>query len=219
MKNLALIFALFIAAGAGAQESTNLSFRFPIRVVNGQRVDLRYLFEHWHTEANAVTNSRWILVTGKITEDNRSGWVVDARTESASGVTLHQTVLIQNPPRSEKQRLENLMNQRKELETKSASLDSKANSLESGMTKPDHPHPYPEQAYNALNAPLPDNSLEVSNVLSQQSAVESEISQLDKEMEAIPNIDGTEYHVDFFVLYTGQIRNGMPVFDFGFPTR
>jgi hypothetical protein len=133
MKALVTIFALMVAAKCSADSGTNLDFRFPIRVVNGQRVDLRYLFAHWHSGANAVTNSRWVLVTGTIADDTPGGWVVDGKTESASGLSFHQKVLVLSPPRAEKQRLETLLAEQKRLNKQNSALESAANSLQNGM--------------------------------------------------------------------------------------
>src|SRR5579871_901170 len=115
MKALVTIFALMVAAKCSADSGTNLDFRFPVRVVNGQRVDLHYLFAHWHSSTGAVTNSRWVLLTGNIADDTPGGWVVDGKTESASGLSFKQRVLVLNPPRTEKQTLYRLLAQQNGL--------------------------------------------------------------------------------------------------------
>lgn len=214
MKYLFTIFALFAALTCGAQVTTNLNFRFPVRVVNSERVDLHYLFAHWHTGADAVTNSRWVLLTGSIAEDTPSGWVVDGKTESASGLSFHQKVFVENPPRSEKQTLETLLAQKEQIENR----QSKANSPQNGNpSKPRHHHTATPQ-----NGSDTADSQGDTNVMDQESGVESPLGQLDKKLAAIPTTDsstGAVYSVDFFVFYTGQARNGMPVLDFGLPSR
>lgn len=219
MKNLLIFFALFVAAECRAENTNNLSFRFPVRVINSQRVDLHYLFTHWHGSSDAVTNSRWVLVTGAIANDTPGGWVVDGKTESASGLSFHQKVLIVNPPRTEKQTLETLLDEKKQLEKRNAGLESEANSLENGTAPPKprrHHVVVPENVSAAATAQ------KETNVLNQESSVESDLSQVEKQLAAIPTAGskgGTAYRVDFFVFYTGQVQNGMPVLDFGIPTR
>ncbi len=215
-----MIFALMVAAATcSADSATNLDFRFPIRVVNGQRVDLRYLFAHWHSGANAVTNSRWVLLTGSIVDDNPGGWVVDGKTESASGLGFHQKVLVLNPPRTEKQTLENLLGQQKQLDKRNASLESAANSLQNGNVPQTPKHHHNAAQQNVSPTSIPQMETNVSN---RESAVQGQLGQVDKQLAAIPTMsstNGTAYRVDFFVFYTGQSQSGMPTLDFGIPTQ
>lgn len=216
-----MIFAVMVAAAkCCADSATNLDFRFPVRVVNGQRIDLRYLFTHWHSGANAVTNSRWVLLTGTIADDTPSGWVVDGKTESASGLSFHQKVLVLNPPRAEKQTLENLLAQQKQLEKQNHALESAANSLQNGNVpqNPRHHHNAAQQNVSAQSIPQME-----TNVSNRESAVQGQLNQADKQLAAIPttnsSTNGTVYRVDFFVFYTGQSQSGMPTLDFGIPTQ
>jgi hypothetical protein len=220
MKALVTIFALMVAAKCSADSGTNLDFRFPIRVVDGQRVDLRYLFTHWHSSAGAVTNSRWVLLTGTIADDTPGGWVVEGKTESASGLSFRQKVLVLNPPRTEKQTLERLLAEHKGLDKQNSALESAANSLQNGNVpqKPKHHHTATQQ--NGSAESIPQMEASVSN---RESGVQGQLSAVDKELSAIPttstSTNGTTYRVDFFVFYTGQSQNGMPMLDFGTPTQ
>lgn len=214
-----MIFALASATECGAQFATNLSFRFPVRVIDGQRIDLHYLFSRWHSHADAVTNSRWVHLAGSILNDSPSGWLVDGKTESASGLNFHQKVFVVNPPRAEKQTLETLAAQQSELKKQNAALKSKARSLEkgAGQQKPRYRRGAPPQNPSATTI-----SQMETNVLNQESGIEDQLSQIDKALAAIPRASsptGPVYHVDFFVFYTGQMRNRMPLLDFGIPTR
>lgn len=207
-----------VAAKCSADSAANLDFRYPIRVVNSQRVDLRYLFSHWHSGANAVTNSRWVLLTGTIADDTPGGWVVDGKTESASGLSFHQRVLVLNPPRAEKQKLESLLAQQKGLNKQNSALESAADSLQNGNVPQKHHHSATQQNISAQSIPQMEAS--VSN---RESGVQSQLSTVDKELAAIPttssSTNGTIYRVDFFVLYTGRSQNGLPTLDFGTPTQ
>lgn len=219
MKNLFMIFALLVATECGAQVATNLSFRFPIRVVDSQRVDLRYLFAHWHRGTDAVTNSRWVLLTGSIVEDTPSGWVVDGKTESASGLSFHQKVFVANPPRAEKQKLETLLGEQKDLTKQNAALKAEAASLEKASPPSNSSRRYRVRPQNISAAA---KSQMETNVLQQESGVKGDLGELDKELAAIPTTHsstGAVYRVDFFVFYTGQSWNGMPLLDFGIPSR
>jgi hypothetical protein len=221
MKAFVMILALMVAAARCSADSvTNLDFRFPIRVVDGQRVDLRYLFAHWHSGANAVTNCRWVLLTGTIADDTPGGWVVDGKTESASGLSFHQKVLVLNPPRAEKQTLENLLAQQKQLDNRNAALKSAATSLQKGNV----PHPPKRRRTASLQNVSAESVPQMeTNVSNKESAVQGQLSQVDKELAAIPTTNssknGKVYRVDFFVFYTGQSQNGMPTLDFGIPTQ
>lgn len=211
MKALVTIFALMVAARCSAQTTTNLDFRFPIRVVNGQRVDLHYLFAHWRSGPDAVTNSRWVLLTGTIADDTPSGWVVDGKTESASGLSFRQKVLVLHPPRAEKQTLDALLARQDQLDKRNAAL-------ESGNTpqKPRHHHNATQQ--NSQDASNPQTENTVSN---RENAVQNQLGDVDKQVAAIPTTDSTNgatYRVDFFVFYTGQAQGGIPMLDFGTPT-
>lgn len=213
MKALVTIFALVVAARCGAQTATNLDFRFPIRVVSGQRVDLRYLFAHWHSGPDAVTNSRWVLLTGTIADDTAAGWVVDGKTESASGLSFHQRVLVLNPPRVEKQTLDALLAQQGKLDNRNAAL-------ESGNTPQRPRHHRNATQQNGQDAST--SQTDATTVSNRESAVQNQLSDVDKEIAAIPTTEstnGTTYRVDFFVFYTGQNRGGLPTLDFGIPTR
>src|SRR5579864_9031037 len=140
MKNLVVILALFAAAASGAQVTTNHpSFRFPVRVINNQRVDLRYLFAHWHTGEKPVTNSPWVLLTGTIANDRAGTWIVDGKTTSASGVELRQKVLLLNPPRSEQQTLETLLAEQRDLKKENSTLQGEENSLQKKAASPPKP--------------------------------------------------------------------------------
>lgn len=219
MKNLVVIFALFAAASSGAQESTNSpSFRFPVRVINNQRVDLRYLFARWHTAEKPVTNSPWVLLTGTIANDRVGTWVVDGKTVSASGVELHQKVLLLNPPRGEKQTLEKLLAEQSDLKKENSTLEGEENSLQKKAASPQSPSRHHRVAPN-YQATMDQKE---TNVLNQESSVESQLSQIDKQLAAIPTANtqtGMVYRVDFFTFSTGRALNGMPVLDFGIPTR
>jgi hypothetical protein len=217
MKHLFLVFALFVAVECHAQVATNLDFRYPVRAINGQRVDLRYLFQHWHSKANAITNSRWVLLTGSILDDNAGGWVVDGKTESASGLSFHQKVLVVNPPRAEKQTLDTLLAQQHGLKKEDSALQSKEISLEYGTPQPATKHHHAALPANPAN--IPQQEASISN---KESSVQNELTQLDKELAVIPTTEtstGKVYRVDFFVFATGQAHNGMPLLDFGTPTR
>lgn len=213
MKNLVLIIALFAAASYGAERATNANsgFRFPIRVIDSQRVDLHYLFAHWRTGSDAVTNSRWVLLTGTIAEDTPGGWVVEGKTESASGLEFHQKVFLINPPRAEEQTLEGLLAEEKELKDENSSLESDANSLKK----------IPKHRGIRINHAVV--AQDETNLHGQESGVETNLNQIEKEVAAIPTTSsahgGRVYHVDFFVLSTGTSRAGMPVLDFGLPSR
>lgn len=217
MKNLVVLLALFAAASSGAQVSTNNpSFRFPVRVINNQRVDLRYLFARWHTGDKPVTNSPWVLLTGTIAKDSVGTWIVDGRTTSASGVELHQKVLLLNPPRSEKQTLETLLAQQYDLKKENSSLSGEENSLQKRAASPQTSRHRRPPNYQA------NIDQKETNVLNQEAGVENQLSRIDRQLAAIPTSDtstGKVYRVDFFVFSTGRAQNGMPVLDFGIPTR
>jgi hypothetical protein len=219
MKNLVVILALFTAASSGAQDKTNNpSFRFPVRVINNQRVDLRYLFARWHTGDKPVTNSPWVLLTGTIANDRMGTWVVDGKTTSASGVELHQKVLLLNPPRGDKQNLEKLQAEQHDLKKENSTLEGEENSLQKKAASPPKPtrHHWVAPNYQA------NIDQKETNVLNQESGVEGQLSQINKQLEAIPTTKsetGMVYRVDFFAFSTGRAQNGMPVLDFGIPTR
>jgi len=219
MKNLVVILALFAAVGSRAQVTTNNpSFRFPVRVINNQRVDLRYLFARWHTGDKPVTNSPWVLLTGTIANDKVGTWVVDGKTTSASGVELRQKVLLLNPPRSEKQTLETLLAEQHDLKKENSSLQGEENSLQKKAASPPKPT---RRRWVAPNYQATIDQKE-TNVLNQESSVDSQLSQINKQLEAIPTADshtGKVYRIDFFAFSTGRAQNGMPVLDFGIPTR
>jgi hypothetical protein len=86
-------------------QSKQFGFRYPIRVVEGKKYDLSYLFAHWRTATNAVTNSPWMAVSGKVVGYN-GGWIVDGKSLSAAGVETHQMFLLRNPPQSEKDKFD-----------------------------------------------------------------------------------------------------------------
>jgi hypothetical protein len=223
MKYLTMIFALLIAAGARGQDTNNLSFRFPVRVIQNQRVDLRNLFAHWRSSTDAVTNSHWIRLTGTIADDTAGGWVVDGKTESASGLDFHQKVLVENPPRFEKRALEALLAQKEQLENGNASGANGNSSQNGNPQKPKHHH-----HNNTNNVATPQNGSDDAgnsqgekNAVNQGSSAASPLDRIDKELATIPTMNsptGAVYSVNFFVFYTGQAQSGMPVVDFGIPT-
>ena len=219
MKNLLAIFVLFAAATAAAESITNNpSFRNPVRVIGNQRIDLRYLFAHWHTGATAITNSPWVLLTGTIVSDRAGTWTVDSKTTSASGVELHQKVLLLHPPRSEKETLETLLAEQSELKKENSALQGEESSLKKKAASP----PKPSRHHRILYNPQANLAQQETNVLNQESSVESQLAQIEKQLAAIPTANthtGAVYRVDFFALSTGQVQNGMPVLDFGIPTR
>lgn len=216
MKNLAALFALIAAAGvAAAQETNNLSFRFPVRVVNGERIDLRPLFTHWGNKALSPTNSRWVLLTGTIAADRPDGWIVDGKTESVTGVELRQKVLLLSPPRKEKEALEMLLAEQKELKDENSTLAGDVKSAGKHPPQPKYHHVH--YIYNPRAV-----ALEKTNLLNDESGVEGQLKQVDKELAAIPTTtahEQTVYRVDFFVFWTGRVQNGLPAMDFGMPTR
>ena len=212
MKYLAIIFAFLTAAAAeAAQETNNPSFRFPVRVVNGARIDLRPLFANWSNKALSLTNSRWILLTGTIATDRPDGWIVDGKTESATGVVLHQKVFLLSPPRKEKEALETLLAERKDLQSENSTLAGDVKSAGKHPPQPRYHHVH--YIYNPQAV-----ALEKTNLLNDESSVEGDLKQVDKELAAIPH-DDTKYRVDFFVYWTGRVQNGLPAMDFGMPTR
>lgn len=219
MKNFLVILTLFAAVSSDAQVTTNNpSFRFPVRVINNQRVDLRYLFAHWHTGEKPVTNSPWVLLSGTIANDRMGAWVVDGKTTSASGVELHQKVLLLNAPRSEKQNLETLLAEQSDLKKENSSLQGEENSLKKKAASAPKPtrHHWVSLSYQATI------DQKETNVLNQETSVEDQLSQINKQLETIPTADshtGKVYRVDFFAFSTGRAENGMPVLDFGIPTR
>jgi len=219
MKNVLVILALFVAAGSSAQVTTNNpSFRFPVRVINNQRVDLRYLFAHWHTGDKPVTNSPWVLLTGTIASDKVGTWVVDGKTTSASGVELHQKVLLLNPPRGETQTLETLLAEQHDLKKENSTLQGEVNSLQKRAASP----PKPTRRRRVEPNYQANIDQKETNVLNQESGVESQLSQINKQLAAIPtehSHTGEVYRIDFFAFSTGRAQNGMPVLDFGTPTR
>lgn len=212
MKCLAIIVALLVAAGAAAaQETNNLSFRFPVRVLNGQRIDLRPLFAHWGNKALSPTNSRWVLLTGTIAADRPDGWIVDGKTVSATGVELQQKVFLLSPPRKEKEALEMLLAEQKDLKEEKSTLAADVKSAGKHPPQPRYHHIH--YIYNSQAV-----ALEKTNLLNDESSVEGDLKQVDKELAAIPH-DSTDYRVDFFVYWTGRVQNGLPSMDFGMPTR
>ena len=219
MRNLAAIFAIFAVAASGAPSTTNNpSFRFPVRVIGSQRVDLRPLFAHWKQGTDAVTNSPWVLLTGTIASDRGGMWVIDGRTTSASGVELHQKVLLMHPPRAEKESLDTLLAEQSELKKENSGLKGEENSLKKKAASPPKPtrHHWVSPNYRAIM------DQKETNVLNEESSVESRLNQISKQLAAIPTTSshaGTVYRVDFFALSTGEVQNGMPVLDFGTPTR
>lgn len=214
-----MIFAWFTATSFGAPVSTNNpSFRFPVRVIGSQRIDLHNLFAHWHTGANAITNSPWILLTGTILSDRAGTWVIDGRTTAASGLELHQKILLLHPPRAEKENLETLLAEQSELKKENSALQGQESSLKKKAASPPKPTRHRRIIYN----PQANLAQQETNVLNQESSVESQLAQIEKQLAAIPTANahaGVVYRVDFFALSTGQAQNGMPVLDFGTPTR
>ncbi len=223
MKIIVTLFALLCAVGAGAQGNTNLCFRYPIRVVGGTKVDLSYLFSHWHTGANAVTNGAWLRLTGTVI-GNSGGWIVDGETDSAANIKIHQHVLLLNPPIEEKVTFENASAQLDAINAKASKLREAAGSYD-GQVGGTHVSVRAQEAGSGGGTDGTPTLVvgKKSNQLQQKiDANAKRTAELNNVIQGIPHTDapsGRIYKVDFFVLSTGKVMNGLPALDFGTPSR
>lgn len=106
MKHLILIFVVaMLACSAKCQDK--FAKRWPIRVVDGKKTDLTYLFTHWLTASNAITNTAWMRIAGKVVQDNAAGgWIVEGGTYTATMKETRQKFVLRNPPAFEKEKFD-----------------------------------------------------------------------------------------------------------------
>jgi hypothetical protein len=223
MKIIVALFVLLCALGSEAQTNTNLCFRYPARVIGGARVDLSYLFSHWHSETNAVTNTAWIRLTGTVV-GNSAGWIVDGETDSAVKIKTRQRVLVLNPPTTEKATFENTSAELDAVNVQMSKIREEAGSydgqLRNGMRVSVRAQ---ETSRSGTDEPPILVVGKKSDDLQRRiDAISKRAAELHQVMESIPHtnmLSGRIYKVDFFVVSTGKIFNGMPVLDFGIPSR
>ncbi len=173
----------------------------PHRMVEGRSVDLRPLFEWWHSHSGPRPLTAWVQVSGSITATNAWGWVVS----SAEG-----KILLRDPPLQDLAKFEQLHGRLKALEARHAGLASeeahaKADAKAAGGANGRRNRARAAVAARARQVEVQDQA--------QIKDLDVQMQALKKALSAYPNTD--HYAVDCVALKTALIHDGLRVFEHG----
>lgn len=189
----------------------------PLRVVNGQTVQLTPLFKWWAKREGPRPLAAWVHVTGNIVGTNSLGWVVEAKLEKTERpMKEHEDgqsqILLRNPPLQQRAEFENLHHQMTQLTQQRANLltqENRAKNQADVLSKEQKGHRHSR----AVAAEQKEAASVASESKQQLQPLDKQIQELKKKLSVFPNPD--HYEVDCFALDTAQVYQHFPVFDHG----
>lgn len=238
------LLTLFVLSGTALSQE-RFCFRNPQRIIGDARVSISPLLKWWSVYESALrrsgsgsqTNreallkarplSSWDHIEGSWVEDFGGTWIVDATIELIPGKTVHKRILLFHPPEDEKKLFDDLTAKLKWLQgvesqsiaasssndqlvrennSRVSTLDMIGNS--SGFMR--------AQVGPQLQAYDHASSIAIARsqiFMARARSASDEIPKIQLGLASMPT--GKEYRIDFFALRTGQIYNGLPVYELG----
>lgn len=214
--------------GPGGSPDTNCPcWRYPTRVLNYRRYDLRPLFAWWRDNYGAYKSASeaagstgqppdfsslppsplpgWERIKkGRFISNMALGWYCEAEIEDYPSHSVTNKIIIRNPPNADKDIWNNLVERYEELR-------DQAQAPAKGNPAPKHTHHKNSLAQYANNAAGASNNVTTSHPHNPDSGLTNILAQLQKFPE------GTNYTVDLFALKLGYLQDGThrQVFDLG----
>jgi hypothetical protein len=238
MKTAGLILTLLVTVSASAQ--TNQSWpacRYPIRAFAGHAtVNLTPLFQWWSHQPLSVkpaTNqdniadaerplAAWQRVTGTKAGEAGSNWVVNAVIFTSPTIRTNARIILNHPPATEEQTFYALKTKLVEVgrQITNAQRSYQANT-NAAQKNEGHARAWIRSGSKVANqnannlTRLASQKREAANAaFNQEKQLETSRAQMQKQLDAIPAING-QYHIDWFAVAVGQTKAGVPIYDLG----
>ncbi len=240
MKSAGLILMLFLTAAAAAQTNVRqTACRQPIRLFSDNTtVNLTPLFAWWqqqplvsktgtNLDATADTGetrplSAWQRITGTKAGAVGASWVVNATIYTSPTLRTNARIFLNHPPAAEEQtfyalkaglvQAEQLITnaqQAYQADTKAAQRDERrAQAYRRSPTK------VARDGYDYYTRLANQKRAAATTARNQQKQLEAARSQMEKQLAAIPAVNG-RYAIDLFALNVGTNKHGVPVYDMG----
>lgn len=240
MKSALMILLLFLAAAAVAQTNERrAACRQPIRLFSGNAaVNLTPLFEWWQqqplvsktgTNLDATTDSgdarplsAWQRITGVKAGDVGNSWVMNATIYTSPTLHTNARIILNHPPAAEEQTFyalkaglvqagQLITNAQRtyQADNKAAQRDgARAQAYRRSRTK------VARDGFDYYTRLANRKRAEATAALDQQRQLEAARTQMEKQLAAIPAVNG-RYVIDLFALNLGTNKHGVPVYDMG----
>lgn len=216
-----LVLALGVAALDAAEP-----FVGPRRVINGQTVDLAPLFRWWEAPGGGRPLTAWMRLNGHVVNASMWTWTVEATITKAPPVSNTNPtpaivkVILKNPPKQQMDNFNYLVARRGELENRQQQLNAEVMEASNQVTAA--MNSYKQSMGWKMDAAFAADRFyaaeqDQTQVKDELKRVENELQSVHTKLAAFP--DQERYEFDIFALSTGQLQQGMPVFDMGVPLK
>jgi len=185
---------------AGQKESAR-------RIIGGVTVDLAPLIKWEKTKRGDRPLAHWFHVRGTVESENAVGWVLRADLDGSQG--KGGKIILKNAPREEAAEFGRLEAQRDGLNREKARLERRANRPVEDKTV------FTRRGVRKTRDPRRN---EVADARADLKDVNRQIKELDQRIAKFP-ASGGKFIVDCYALKTGQLFDGIPIYDCGYPCR
>lgn len=217
--------------GPGGSPATNAPcWRFPIRIANNRKFDLRPQFAWWRNNFEAYqrifSSARasgkppvfsslpppplpaWQRIkAGRFLSNVAYGWACEAVIEDLPSHTITNKIILRNPPLADKAEWDDLVAQYDDLKTQAGAANP----------APHHAHKAAKTGYAAAARQQAGAQADTNaaNLAAQRQNAALGMADIVAALQKFPK--GTNYSVDFFALKIGYIQDGShrQVFDLG----
>jgi hypothetical protein len=178
-------------------------------MVNGQTVELTPLFHWWRGHEGERPLKAWVHVTGHIGETSAWGWILTAHVEhlgeKGESADKELKIILRSPPTGEKEEFDRLKGQLNGLQSQRSQLSSQAATAASSSKEYSH-----QRHGHGVSAAYHQQETADKD---QIKRIDEQIKEINQKLAVFPEHD--KFAVDCFALHTGQMVNGLPVYDHG----
>jgi hypothetical protein len=232
-----IVFAALLCGGTSASAQT---FSDPARVINNQRVDLQPLINWWTNVVSVEKQNRrlkkdqrlpvperpltsWVRVTTDRITNSGLVWIAEVQIqETPEGKTEKQTVVIKHAPLAGKQQFDSaVVGQREAADAQSHAEAVKEYQSDRASQAASYRNSYNEMHTVAPSFGFHDQATQYGKVADdakrQAKSAEQRAESARCEQARLGAITQgrTKFHLDTFALKTGELYNGIPVYDLG----